>query len=143
VVHVRLANPRGKEGFMVSWFTSLTGAIALSFVALLSFIGYAILVSRYILEELTQGLPAAAAATLVVLAIAGGWGWGLLAAAGGSRRGLVVAFAFSVLPALFTLYDLIFQSPIPYGWPLVQISVWVTLICCVIAIVAMVLQLRQ
>ncbi|MGB3717028.1 MAG: hypothetical protein WA996_21620 [Candidatus Promineifilaceae bacterium] len=127
---------------MISWFTSLTGAIALSFVALLSFIGYAFLVSRYVLEELTPGITAAAVETLVVIAIVGGWGWGLLAAARGSRSGLIVALAFSVLPALFTLYDLIFHSPIPYGWPLVQISVWTTFVSCVIAIAAIALQLR-
>lgn len=128
---------------MISWFTSLTGTIALSFMAVLSFIGYAILVSRYVLEELTPGITAAAVETLVVIVIVGGWGWGLLAARAGSRSGLITALAFALLPALFTLYDLIFQSPIRYGWPLVQISVWTTFVSCVISIAAIVLQLRQ
>jgi hypothetical protein len=127
---------------MINWFTSLTGAITLSFVAMLSFTGYAFLVSRYVLGELTPGINAAAVETLVVITIVGGWGWGLLAAARGSRSGLIAAFIFSLLPALFTLYDLIFHSPIPYGWPLVQISVWTTFFFCVIAIAAIALQLR-
>jgi hypothetical protein len=136
-------NFAARRDSMISWFTSLTGAITLSFMAMLSFIGYAFLVSRYVLGELSPGITAAAAATLVVIAIVGGWGWGLLAAAAGSRSGLITALALGLLPALFTLYDLIFQSPISYGWPLVQISVWTTFVSCVIAIAAIALQLRQ
>jgi hypothetical protein len=50
---------------------------------------------------------------------------------------------FSSLTVLFTLYDLIFQSPIPFAWPLLQAVVWLTFILCAIASVAMVIQLRQ
>lgn len=128
---------------MKKWFTSLKGAITLSVIAMLSFIAYAFLVSRYLLEQLTPGIAAAAIETLVVIAIVGGWMWGLLAASRNSRSGLIAALVFSLLPALFTLYDLIFYSPIPYGWPLLQIVVWTTFVSGVIAISAMAFQLRQ
>jgi hypothetical protein len=127
---------------MISWFTSLSGAVALSFVAMLSFIGYTFLVARYVLGEVTPGLTAAAAEALVVIAIAGGWGWALHEAAGGNRSGLIAALIFSLLPALFTVYDLIFQSPISFGWPLVQIVVWITFVSCITAVVAIAIQLR-
>ncbi|NIN66686.1 MAG: hypothetical protein GTO63_18760 [Anaerolineae bacterium] len=125
------------------WFSSLQGAIALSVTALLSFVAYAFLVSRYVLEQLTPGMVAASVETLVVVAIAGGWTWGLLAAARGSRSGLIAALAFTLLPALFTLYDLVFNSPIPFGWPLLQGVVWVTFGLCMIAIAAVSLRLRR
>lgn len=128
---------------MIAWFTSLKGAITTSIFAMLSFIAYTFLVSRYVLEQLTPGIAAAAIETLVVVAIAGGWMWGLLAGAEGSRAGLIAALVFSLLPALFTLYDLVFQSPIPYGWPLLQIVVWMTFVLCVIASAAVGLQLRK
>lgn len=112
-------------------------------LALLSFIAYAVLVSRYVLEELTPGITAAAVETLVVIAIVGGWVWGLMAGAAGSRAGLIAALVFSFLPALFTLYDLVFQSPIRLGWPLLQIVVWATFILCAIASATMIIQLRQ
>jgi hypothetical protein len=127
---------------MKTWFTSLKGAITLSVIAMLSFIAYAFLVSRYVLEQLTPG-RFAAETTLVVIAIVGGWIWGLLAAAGDSRGGLRAALACSTLPALFTLYDLIFHSPVPFGWPLVEITVWTTFASCVIAMAAITFQLRQ
>jgi hypothetical protein len=128
---------------LLSWFTSLKGAITLSVLAMLSFIAYVFLVSRYVLEQVTPGIVAAAVETVVVVVIVGGWTWGLLAGSGGNRAGLIAAFVFNLLPALFTLYDLIFQSPIPYGWPLLQIVVWIAFILCVVGSVAVGFQLRQ
>jgi hypothetical protein len=42
---------------------------------------------------------------------------------------------------LITLFDLINYSPIPFGWPLLETIVWVTLVLCVIAVAAPTLQL--
>jgi hypothetical protein len=128
---------------MKTWFTSLKGAITLSVLALLFFIGYALLESRYFLEQWIPGRAAAAAETLFVLALVGGWLWALFAANGGSRGGLVAALVISFLPALFTLFDLVFYSPIPYGCPLLQIAVWITFTSCVLAIVAIAFRLRR
>ena len=69
--------------------------------------------------------------------------WGLLAAVGGSRAGLIAALAFGSLPVLITLYDLILYSPIPYGWPLLQIVVWTTFVLCLIAAAAIAFQLSR
>jgi hypothetical protein len=128
---------------MVTWFTSQKGAIALSVIGLLSFIAYAFLVSRYILENLTPGVGAAFIETLIVLAIVGGWVWGLLTALEGNRSGLIVILICSLLPSLFTIYDLVLYSPIKDGWPLLQIVVWITFITNVVAVVAVALRLKN
>ena len=128
---------------MINWFTSLMGAITLSSIAMLSFIGYIFLEAYFFLGQWISGITAADAMTLVVIAIVGGWMWGLLAAVGGSRGGLIAALVFGLLPVLITVYDLILYSPIPYGWPLLQIAVWTTFVLCLIAVIAIMLQLRQ
>jgi hypothetical protein len=128
---------------MLTWITSLKGAMTLSTVALLAFIGYAFLESRYFLEAWIPGVTAAAIETVIVLAIVGGWLWGLLAAVDGSRGALIAVLIFGALPGLMTLYDLILYSPVPYGWPLMQIMVWITFVTSLVATVAVALQLRQ
>jgi len=128
---------------MKTWFTSIKGVITLSVIAVLSFIGYTLLESRYVLEQLTPGIAAATADTLFVLVLVGGWLRALFAAGGGGRGGLIAALVFSMLPALITLHDLILYSPIRFGWPLLEISVWTTLASCVIVIAAIAIRLRR
>ncbi|MFQ5944506.1 MAG: hypothetical protein ACE5JF_13240 [Anaerolineales bacterium] len=128
---------------MIAWFASVNGAIVLSVIAMLSFIAYALLESRYFLEQWIPGRTAAALETLFVVFIVGLWTWGLFAASGGKRGGLIAALVFSGLTALIALFDLIRYSPIPYGWPLLQIGVWVMLVASVLAIASIVLNLRQ
>ena len=126
---------------MKTWITSIDGAIALSVIALLSFIGYAFLESRYFLRDWTPSVSAAAVQMLVLLALVGGWLWALFAAVGGSRRGLVIALVFSAVIAIVMLYDLVLYSPVQYGWPLVQIMLWVTFLASAAAITALAYQL--
>ncbi len=128
---------------MLIWFMSLNGAITLSVLAMLSFIGYAILESRYFLEQWIPGITAAVLETLFVLIVVGLWIWGLLAASGGSRGGLVAALALGAISALIALFDLIRYSPIPFGWPLLQISVWVMLVASAVSILSITLHMRQ
>ena len=108
---------------MITWFTSLNGAITLSVFAMLSFIGYALLESRYFLEQWIPGITAAVLETLFVLVMVCLWTWALIAASDGRRGGLVAALVLSAISALIALFDLIRYSPIPYGWPLLQIAV--------------------
>ncbi len=127
---------------MIAWFTSLTGTITLSVLAMLSFVAYALFVYRYLIEQLMPGIPGAVVQTAFVLLLLGAWIWSLFAAVGGNRSGLVVALICTCLPALLTLYDLILYSPIPNGWPLLQISVWSTFALSVIALAALAYQVR-
>ena len=128
---------------MVNWFTSRSGAITFSIIAMLSFIGYAFLEALYFLSGWISGRFAAALMTLFVIGILGAWIWGLLESAAGNQRGLIAILVVSVVTALITLYDIILYSPIPYGWPLVQIAVWLTFISSALAVIAIGLQLWQ
>ena len=125
---------------MKTWFTSLNGAITLTAIALLGFIGYIFLVSRYFLEKWIPGTGATAVETIGVLLIIGGWLRSLFAAREGKRGGLIAALAFSVLTALITLYDLI---PPPFPYPVFLITVAATFVFSVIAIAALVSQLQR
>lgn len=127
---------------MSEWFTSSKGAIMVSILGLLAFVAYAFLVSRYVLENLMPGITAALIQTLIVLAIVGGWVWGLLSASADNKSGWVILLICSLLPTLFTLYDLAFYSPIPYGWPLLQTVVWFTFVTNIAACIAVIVQIR-
>jgi hypothetical protein len=127
---------------MIHWISTPKGAITISTVGMLTFVAYAFLVSRYILEELTPGIGAALLETIIVVAIAGSWVWALLSASGNNQSGWIILLVCSLLPTLFTIYDLSFYSPIPQGWPLLQIMVWITFICCALASISVIIQLK-
>ena len=76
-------------------------------------------------------MAAAALEMAVVLILVGAWLGALFGVREGKRSGLIA------------LYDLILYSPIPYGWPLVQIMVVVMLVLAVLAMAALALQMRQ
>jgi len=127
---------------MKTWFTSLNGAITLSALALLSFIGYTFMAARYFLEEWIPGDGAAMVETIVLLLIIGGWLRALFVAAGGRRGGLTALFAFSVLITLIALYDMQFVLYAQISWP-EQVMVVVMLIVGVIVTTAMGVHLRS
>ena len=127
---------------MPAWFTSSKTAILLSILGLLTFVAYTFLVSRYVLEEFIPGIKAATIETLIVVTIVGGWIWGLFSATDENHYGWIILLVCSLLPTLFTLYDLAFYSPIPYGWPLLQITVWITFITNALACIALIIQIR-
>lgn len=124
---------------MKTWFTSLNGAVTLSALSLLAFIGYALMEMRYYLEKWIPGDTAAAVEMLVVLLIVGGWIRALFVAANGRRGGLTALLAFNAVFALIAPYDFQF-FPIP--WP-EQTMVIATFVFSLIAIAVLVIQLRQ
>ena len=124
---------------MKTWFNSLNGAVTLSMLSLLAFIGYALMEMRYYLEKWIPGDTAAAVEMFVVLLIVGGWVRALFVAANGKRGGLIALLAFNVAFALIAPYDFQF-FPIP--WP-EQTMVIATFVFCLIAIAALASQLRQ
>ncbi|MGD2157417.1 MAG: hypothetical protein PVG32_11140 [Anaerolineales bacterium] len=119
---------------MINWFVSLNSAITFSVIAMLSFTAYALLESRYFLEQWIPGITAAALETLFVLVVLGIWIWALLTAVGGHRGALITSMILSGISGLIALFDLIRYSPIPHGWPLLQIGVWVLLCASVLSI---------
>ncbi len=80
---------------MKNWFTSLNGAITLSFLALLIELFRAFLDFAIIFPNALKGMEVAGA--LVYAIVFGIWGAGLLAARGASRAGLAAAFVVGLL----------------------------------------------
>ena len=124
---------------MKTWFTSLSGTITLSALALLSFIGYVLMEMRYFLGKWIPGDNAAAVETLIVLLIVAGWIRALFVAKAGQRGGLISLVAFGVFTALIAPYDVRY---FPLPWP-EQTMVIATFVFSVIAIATLVYQLRQ
>ncbi len=132
---------------MRNWFTSLNGALSLSVIAFLTFLGRAFMDWRY---EYPSQDPAGnwdIIGALVYMAFAGGWVWAMLAAMRGSRRGLIVnlilVLLLDVALALATYF--IFCPPWTgcKGWPNAWPWNWSNLIFGLLAGVALVLQLGQ
>src|SRR5215510_15686502 len=83
---------------MKNWFLSLNGAITLSVIALLTFIGRLFMDWRY--EAQLMGAAGSIQETfnvLLLLAFAGGWVWAMLVAIRGSRGGLLACLIFALL----------------------------------------------
>lgn len=127
---------------MKTWFASLSGTIALSALALLSFIGYVLMEMRYFLKKWIPGDGAAMVETLIVLLIVGGWIRALFVAASGRRGGLIALIAFCVFNIMIGLYDLQFVLNTPMPWP-EQLMVIVTLVVGVIATAVVAVLLRK
>jgi hypothetical protein len=79
------------------------------------------------------GIPGAILQTLFVLFLVGAWIFSLFSALNDNRRGIIGALICTSIPVIITLYDLILYSPSPYGWPLLQISIWVTFFVSLLA----------
>lgn len=130
---------------MKTWFTSLNGAITLSVIALLTFIGRTFLDYRYVYDQFFPRPGQAAVSILINMALFGGWIWALLAASRGSQGGLIATLIFNLLllfgVAVGTLVAYC-PSPCPTAWPLMEIANWANLITGLIAAVAVGLRLR-
>ena len=132
---------------MRNWLMSLNGAITLSVIAFLTFLGRAFMDWRY---EYPSQDPAGnwdTPGALIYMALAGGWLWGLLAAVRGSRRGLIGSLiAVLLLDVALALATYVFFCP-PWmgckGWPNAWPWNWSNLISGAIAAVALAYQLRK
>jgi len=125
---------------MKTWFTSRNGALTLSALSLLAFIGYTLMEMRYFLEKWIPGDTAAMVETLVVLLIVGGWMRALFVAAAGRRGGWTALLVFSGFAALNALYDLQYISSNP--WPEATM-IFVMLALALLAIVTLWAQGKQ
>ncbi|MCL4832073.1 MAG: hypothetical protein KJZ86_06515 [Caldilineaceae bacterium] len=132
---------------MKSWLHSVNGAMTLSTLAFLTFLGRAFLDWRY---EYPYQDPAGnwdTPGTLIYMALAGVWMWGLLAGERGSRRGWMVVLVWVLLLdvalALATYFILCPPWTGCEGWPNVWAWNWANLLTGVAAAIALGMQLRQ
>lgn len=131
---------------MKTWFTSLNGAIILSAIAYLAFLGRTFVDFQFVFSYFAATPALAALATLINTALFGGWLWGLLAAVRGSRSGLIATLIFTLL---FLLGDAVgtlvayCPSPCPTAWPLMEIANWSNLLFGLLGVMAAGLHLRS
>ena len=132
---------------MRNWITSVNGAITLSAIALLTFLGRGFMDWRYEYPLQDPSGSFDIPGVLTYMALAGIWIWGLLAATRGSRRGLValliLALVLDVALALATYF--VFCPPWTgcEGWPNAWLWNWANLITGLLAAGATALQLRR
>lgn len=131
---------------MTASFRSRSGAVTLTWLALLAFLGRTMVDWRYVYpDEVPDGAPMAA--TLVVtVAVIAGWIWSILAAGRGERRGTIGALAWVLFLAVglaaVTTVSLC-PTPCQTAWPLMEAANWVQFVVGVLAAVALGIQLRR
>ncbi len=135
---------------MLAWFTSLNGAITFSIFAFLTMMARLTFLDALYVPEIRTMLPEDQPVTIgvvmvVFMVFVGGWVWSLLAAARGSRVGLMLSLIFCLFTALggglLTLTALC-----PNGCaapPAGNIIVWANLISGLVASVALGFQLTR
>lgn len=102
---------------MKNCFTSFKGAVLLSAVAMLVFLGYALIEMLYFLGEWISSDGATMVIALIVLLIIGGWLRALFVAVGGRQAGLIALLVFSSFIVVIALYDMQFVLFSQTSWP--------------------------
>lgn len=131
---------------MKNWFTSLNGAISLSAFALLTELWRAFIDFQHEYSTYLKGQDMIFLGTLIYTLFFAGWAWGLLAAARGSRGGLIAALVMSLLFLLIIpVGTLVAYCPSPCAtlWPLFEIGNWINLFSGLLAAGAVTLQLTR
>lgn len=133
---------------MKNWFLSLHGAITLSVITFLTYLGRTFLDWRYENHLLgAEGSLEEFLYVLMFLAFSGGWVWAMLAAKSGSRGGLIICLILAlVLGVGFAGVTYFFLCPpatctqfIPNLWP----WNWAELITGLLASISLGLQLTR
>lgn len=96
---------------MKNWFTSLTGALVISFCAVLVFLWSALLDMALVWAPFNLSVWQIGFTALFLTGLIGLWLWALAAAMSGSRRGLIGAAIFAILLVLYALMDWITFCP--------------------------------
>jgi len=131
---------------MKTWFMSLNGAIALTAIALLTELWRAFLDFQHEYSTYLQGTGMIFIGTLIYTVFFAAWVWALLAAARGSRGGLIAALVINLVFLLIIPVGMLVAycpSPCATYWPLFEIGNWINLIFGLLAGVALVLQFGQ
>ena len=131
---------------MKNWFTSLNGAITLSLISLLIFLGRTFIDFYYVYDEFSLDTPMMGLVILLNMALFGGWIWGLMSAVKGSRRGLMASLGFDLFFLIVVSAGTLITycpSPCPTGWPLAEIASWASLVIGLLAAIALGFQFRS
>lgn len=113
-------------------------AVGFSYAALLAMLARTFLDYQYVYQGLGMNAVTSGLATLVNLALFGGWIYALYAAASRFSRGAMIAnLFFNTLLIIFAASTVISlcPSPCPTGWPVGEIIIWSNLIIGIPAVV--------
>ena len=125
---------------MKNWFTSLKGAVALSVMSMLVFLGRAFVDFYFVFGEFALSIGMLGLTILIYTALFGGWIWALLAAVQGSRRGVAVSFVFNLFFLLaIAVGTLVAYCPSPCrtAWPLGEFANWLSLVVGLLAAISL------
>lgn len=129
---------------MKNWFTSLNGALVISFCAVLVFLWSALLDMALVWAPFNLSMWQIGLAALILTGLIGLWLWALAAAMRGSRRALIAALIFSVLLVLYALMDWISYCPTTCPrLPIYYLVNALNLSLGFVATVALVMQIRK
>jgi hypothetical protein len=135
---------------MLAWLMSLNSAITFSIIAFLTMMARITFLDAMFVPEFRDMLPEKRPASialimLVYMVFVGGWVWSLLAAARGSRIGLIVSLAYCLFVALGggLLTLLVFCPAGCAAWPVGNLIVWANLISGLVASFALGIQFRR
>lgn len=129
---------------MKNWFLSLRGAINITVISLLVFLGRTLIDFYYVYGEFGLSVAMVSGTMLVHMVLFGGWIWSLLSAVQGSRRGLIAVFGFNLFFFLFIAVGTLVSycpSPCQTGWPLGEIAIWTSLITGLLASISLGIQI--
>ena len=129
----------------MTWLSSLNGALAISIMALMSFVGRSFLDARYVL---TEDMPNASKAVvsgwaLFTAAVGGGRKGALVAAAQGNRGGLIAALVIALFVGLLggAASLIAFRPIMPSAKPLGDIAIWSNLVTGILAAISVAFRL--
>jgi hypothetical protein len=122
---------------MLSNLKTWTLAIVLSYAALLAALARTFLDYQYVYRELGFNVITSGMATLVNLALFGGWIYALYTTTRSSRRGIIATLAFNTLMLIFSISTVVSlcPSPCPTGWPVGEIIIWSNVLIGVPAVI--------
>jgi len=129
-----------------NWFISLNGAITLSFLSLLVFLGRTLIDFYYVYPEFALNIGMVGLVILIELALFGGWIWGFVSALQNGRRGLIALLGFDLFFLLVIAVGTLIAycpSPCRTAWPLAEIANWISLVVGLLAAISLSLQLRR
>lgn len=113
-------------------------AVGFSFAGLLAMLARTFLDYQYVYQGLGLTAVTSGLATLVNLAMFGGWFYALYASAARFSRGAMIAnFVFNALLLVFGLSTVITfcPSPCPTGWPVGEIIIWSNIVIGIPALI--------
>jgi hypothetical protein len=125
---------------MFTWIKSFSGAIVLTVISLLVFLGRTFIDYYFVYSEFGLGIDMVGITILFNLILFGGWIWALLSAVQGTRRALFAVFGFNLFFLLVIAVGTLVSycpSPCETGWPLGEIGSWASFAAGLLATIAL------